>query len=115
MHAYRAYEELAGPHLPGSHLVGGFSGLADALASEGAPPLREAIRRLESRKLLERGAEVGTADADGDTPLHHASNGGHADLVRLLLEAGAAVDAENEAGRCPPDVAANEEVTAAFG
>ena len=44
LHAYRNYEELGGSHLPGSRLVGGFSGLAAALADEGSPPLRESIR-----------------------------------------------------------------------
>ena len=44
LHAYRNYEELGGSHLPGSRLVGGFSGLTAALADEGSPPLRESIR-----------------------------------------------------------------------
>jgi ankyrin repeat protein len=37
-------------------------------------------------------------DADGSTPLHCAAWKGHAELARLLLEAGADVHAQNENG-----------------
>ena len=36
---------------------------------------------------------------DGQTPLHKAADRGHADVVRLLLEAGANKDAVDKVGR----------------
>jgi ankyrin repeat protein len=40
--------------------------------------------------LLARGAAVGARDEDGDTALHHASSGGHTDVISALLDKGAA-------------------------
>ena len=34
-----------------------------------------------------------------DTPLHYAANNGHMDVLRLLVEAGADVDAPSQHGR----------------
>ncbi|KAJ1622746.1 hypothetical protein T492DRAFT_884705 [Pavlovales sp. CCMP2436] len=56
------------------------------------------LGRLQSaRHLLER-VPVDAADADGITALHAASRGGHVELARLLLEAGAAVDRSDGKG-----------------
>lgn len=45
----------------------------------------------------------GTLDGtSGYTPLHYASRAGHVDVVRALLEAGAAVNAATTAGRATP-------------
>ncbi|HEY6119814.1 MAG TPA: ankyrin repeat domain-containing protein [Pyrinomonadaceae bacterium] len=41
-------------------------------------------------------ALVGARDTDGSTPLHCATWKGHLDVVKLLLEAGAEVNAHNE-------------------
>jgi ankyrin repeat protein len=49
--------------------------------------------------LIERGADVGVADAGGHTPLHIAADAGLTPVVRALLERGAdphAVDAEDK-------------------
>ena len=44
---------------------------------------------------------VDAKDADERTPLHHAALAGHAELVALLLEKGAAADAVDEGGWTP--------------
>lgn len=42
-----------------------------------------------------------TKDYRGNTPLHYASMAGHDDAVRILLAAGASLDATNRAGETP--------------
>jgi ankyrin repeat protein len=49
--------------------------------------------------LLKVGADVEARDADGQTPLLLASEGGHASVVRTLLAKGANIDAEDARGR----------------
>ena len=44
-------------------------------------------------ELLAQGADVKAADSAGVTPLHDAAAAGHADMVQVLLQAGAAVTA----------------------
>jgi len=56
-------------------------------------------RRVE--KLLARGANVNAPDADGDTPLHGAAQGGDVEIVRMLLDKGANVNAKNKVGGTP--------------
>ncbi|MEV0373975.1 ankyrin repeat domain-containing protein [Streptomyces sp. NPDC050636] len=46
-------------------------------------------------KLLRRGASPSAASVDGETPVYLAAVSGTADIVRLLLEAGASPDAES--------------------
>jgi len=41
------------------------------------------------KSLLELGADVNKRTSRGDTALHRASEAGHEDIVRLLLDAGA--------------------------
>lgn len=48
------------------------------------------------------------ADADGDTALHNACRGGHAEVVRHLLSLGAAKDALNRAGQTPRGASGDE-------
>jgi ankyrin repeat protein len=45
-----------------------------------------------ARKLIERGADV---NKTGWTPLHYAATGGHLELINLLLENHAYIDAES--------------------
>jgi ankyrin repeat protein len=51
-----------------------------------------------TRVLLRCGADVGARDGYGRTPLHWAAESGNADVVRLLVEAGADVSAVSKEG-----------------
>jgi len=51
--------------------------------------------------LLANGADPRVRDADGNTPLHHAARSSDPGVAVLLLNAGARVDALNEAGHSP--------------
>jgi ankyrin repeat protein len=48
--------------------------------------------------LQEHGDDVNLADSAGFTPLHFAAQGLHADVARLLIEAGADLHARNRFG-----------------
>lgn len=51
--------------------------------------------------LLANGADPRAADADGDTPLHHAARSGDAGVAALLLDAGAPLETPNTEGLSP--------------
>jgi glutaminase len=55
----------------------------------------------EVRALVAAGAEPGTADYDGRTPLHLAAAEGQLDIVRYLLDAGAAPQPADRWGGTP--------------
>lgn len=57
------------------------------------------------KKLLAKGAAI---NRPGWTPLHYAAAGGHSDIVRLLIEQGAAIDAVSTHGITPLIMAAQE-------
>ena len=67
--------------------------------------------KLESEVLeavqiaLDLGADVNATDADGNTALHGAAIRGVNSAVRLLLERGAKIDAKNNRGRIPLNIA----------
>ena len=44
-------------------------------------------------------------DSDGESPLHLACNGGHHEVAKLLLDAGADATHANSAGSLPADLA----------
>lgn len=57
----------------------------------------EALRALDFgalRKLLEAGANANARDENGQTPLHHAARIGDEEVCKLLIDAGADVEAE---------------------
>eukprot|EP00899_Mesostigma_viride_P008496 jgi/Mesvir1/17648/Mv08866-RA.1 len=54
-----------------------------------------------AKVLLELGADVAAADAEGGTPLHVASVAGHVDVLRLLVTAAAPLEARDKAGHTP--------------
>ena len=56
-----------------------------------------------AEQLIARGADV---NKTGWTPLHYAATGGHVDMVRLLLEEHAYIDAESPNGTTPLMMAA---------
>ena len=61
--------------------------------------LREALKALPRSR---RAAELNRLDREGYTPLTYAARGGALDLVKLLVEAGAAVDVADEQGGWTP-------------
>ncbi len=68
---------------------------------------KERLARM--RELLAKGASIATADAAGDTVLHHVARLRAADsgwLTRALIDAGASRTAKNAAGETALDVAA---------
>jgi ankyrin repeat protein len=77
--------------------------LAETLVADAA------MRRdaAEVRRLVQSGADVNAAQADGATALHWAAYHGDASLASLLLEAGADVAAANRNGSTPLWLAAS--------
>lgn len=55
------------------------------------------------RTLIDKGADV---NKTGWTPLHYAATGGHVDVIRLLLDESAYIDAESPNGSTPLMMAA---------
>ncbi|NLF32710.1 MAG: hypothetical protein GX591_17695 [Planctomycetes bacterium] len=67
---------------------------------------RPAAGMLETaRVLIERGTDLNAADTMGRTALHHAAEHNDADMVRLLLDAGADPLIGDLSGRMPMDEA----------
>ena len=68
------------------------------------PPLVDAARNADRdavRALLQQGASVNAADADGTTALHWASYRDDLETASLLIRAGATVNAANDLGATP--------------
>lgn len=57
------------------------------------------------RALVQRGAQI---NRPGWTPLHYAATGGHADVVKFLLDESAYIDAESPNGTTPLMMAARQ-------
>ena len=57
-----------------------------------------------ARKLIARGAHV---NKTGWTPLHYAATSGHVDIIKLLLDESAYIDAESPNGTTPLMMAAH--------
>jgi ankyrin repeat protein len=55
-------------------------------------------RRQVLEVLIEKGAEINTANQDGVTALMFAANGGHLEETKLLLEKGADANARRKDG-----------------
>jgi uncharacterized protein len=73
-------------------------------AADARPPLVEAAKTANAttlRALLQKGADVNSAEPDGTTALHWASYRDDGDSADLLIRAGAKVDAANDLGATP--------------
>jgi len=89
---------------PSRAMTNGTSTLAVALTGRGAPTTPETPMFQAVRLLLDRGADVNAAGANGSTLLHQSVNRGAA-FVRLLVEHGARLDVKDASGRTPLDIA----------
>ncbi|KAJ3212154.1 Osteoclast-stimulating factor 1 [Dinochytrium kinnereticum] len=75
-------------------------------------PLHEASKRGNlpfATELLQAGVSVNrkiALDKAGNTPLHWASRGGHADVAKLLLDRKPAINSQNKLGDTPLHLAA---------
>ena len=69
-----------------------------AVNQEGHTPLHNAWcvwkKSISSRSFLDNGADVNALDATNASPLHLAAFQGHVDVVKLLVQNGAKVNAE---------------------
>ena len=80
-------------------------------AADLGPQLLEAARAgdgTQVRALLGRGAEVESRDSTGATALVAAAYGNHVDVARLLVEAGADVNAKDESEQSAYLIATSE-------
>ena len=55
--------------------------------------------------MIAAGATISVEDAKGNTPLHHAAKAGSLVMVKRLVNAGAVIEAQNQQGKTPSDVA----------
>ena len=88
-------------------LLDGAKSLIAARDKHGSTPLIHAATYADAKMiemLLARGADASAANHDGATALHRGA--GDSDKVRLLLKAGAKVDARTKLGRTPLLIAA---------
>jgi ankyrin repeat protein len=60
-----------------------------------------AFKIANTTKLIAEGADVNAADLEGLTPLHAAASRDSVEVVRILLDAGAEVDARSNTGDTP--------------
>lgn len=86
--------------------------MAQALLKAGLAPASENLSEfliaatknghIELMKaLLDKGAQAGAADADGNTPLHHAAYYGKPEAAALLISKGARFDVRDNQGETP--------------
>ncbi len=75
------------------------------LAAAPASPVADAAERGDVgavRALLKQGADVNAAQGDGTTALHWAAEGGHVEMARMLIYAGADLEAVTRIGKYTP-------------
>lgn len=90
------------------------AGVPANAAMEGEPLLIAAVNSNRSKAalaLLQAGADINRADADGNTPLHHAARNGDFAMCKLLLEHGADRRRTNAQGLPPADGTAHTSIS----
>jgi hypothetical protein len=110
-------EEDGGVDLPGAPAAAG-DGKHEQRQEPAENPLTEAEEKLlkvakwgklqEAKDALDDGARVDAVDEEypPGTPLHKAADNGHKEMVGMLIERGANVDAAHKDGRTPLHLAA---------
>ncbi len=91
------------------NLSSGSINIDEGAAPDGLTPLMIAALNGYSRIvsiLLSKGANVSIADAEGWIALHHSAEGGHPVAAKLLVDAGAVVEAQTTGGYTPLHLAA---------
>jgi len=94
--------------LPLATVMAGGGGGRGGVFGVRASPLRfESERSVEGtvNALVGAGASVTAADRTGNTPLHAAAQSGNVAMIQLLVERGAKLDAKNNGGFMPLDLA----------
>ena len=90
-------------------------GIAGACVAASQPRLADAAENGDTaavRSLLDAGADVNSAQADGTTALHWAAYHDDSDIAELLVRSGADVNAENAYGVPPLSLACTNRNTA---
>jgi len=85
-------------------IVAVFAFFVASAAAAQRPPLVDAARNVDKeqvRALVQQGANVNAADADGTTALHWASYRDDLDIADLLIRAGAKANVANDLGATP--------------
>jgi len=86
-------------------VVGMLSVTALLMAAPGAAPVADAARQGDRdavRVLLQQGADVNTAEGDGMSALHWAADRGDVEMTKMLVYAGANIDAATRIGHYTP-------------
>ena len=65
-------------------------------------------------RLIKLGADVAQADVDGNTALHIAARAQNAEIVGMLLTAGADTGAKNKQNKTAAEMTSNEAVAKLF-
>mmetsp|Transcript_19404 Transcript_19404/g.39876 ORF Transcript_19404/g.39876 Transcript_19404/m.39876 type:complete len:98 (-) Transcript_19404:138-431(-) len=73
------------------------------------------LKLAVARKLLDNGADLHAADAEGNTGLHMASRVGFGTVVSFLMAQGADQSAANKDGKTAKDLALDSHISGLFG
>jgi ankyrin repeat protein len=114
INAARFFADLGAPlDLEGAAALGRLDVLRTFFAPERQKPDQQELEsaflyacgcgsRAAAEFLLERGVDLAARNSDGQTALHWANYGAHLDVIKLLLERGAAVNGKDDRFHAAP-------------